>query len=103
MKTPAELISELEANREGYTTSAVIVVFESSTIVIDTNDGNRLQLLTEAMASGGVPLAWGRTKPGKWEMALLPEFENEPWANDYLKKIAAIAAKHFKKGGKHAD
>jgi hypothetical protein len=74
-KTPTELIAELETNRTGYKTCALFVVFESTTIVIDTDDGNRLQLLTEAISAGGVPFAWGPNKPGKLEFTLLPEWE----------------------------
>ncbi|HXO04856.1 MAG TPA: hypothetical protein VN884_04405 [Candidatus Sulfotelmatobacter sp.] len=99
-KTPTELIAELEANRIGYKTCALFVVFESTTIIIDTDDGNRLQLLTEAILAGGVPFAWGRNKPGKLEFTLLPEWENESWANDYLSEIIEGAKKHFKKHDK---
>jgi hypothetical protein len=120
MKTPEEILEELELICKGSLGAHLFVGFEDSSVVLDVYqttevlpDGRVvyeinpkfLSLLREAVVNGGVPIGWYRlnakTKEGGIvELGPLEDHQNEPWVYKYLthffgKKESNDGCKYF--------
>ena len=104
MKTPEELLDELESVARGSFGVCLFVGFQDSSIVLSLyretevlpdgcviyeRDSNFLPLLKEAMANGGVPIGWYRLKTkhkagDTVELGALQDRQKEPWVYKYL-------------------
>jgi hypothetical protein len=119
VKTPEELVEELELAAEDSFGMSLFVGFEDSSIVLPLyhqtevlpdgrvvykRDLNFLALLKEAIANGGVPIGWSRLKT-KWsagdivELGPLQDHQKEPWAYEYLMHFFSLEAKQGSKEG----
>ena len=87
-RTTKDLIAELDANAEGYKLALLIVGFEHTTVFIRSTHLYRLKALNDAVQNGEEPIGWARALDGsdstRIEFGLLTEYQNEPWAKDYL-------------------
>lgn len=116
MKTPEELLEELELVAKDSFGVHLLVGFEDSSVVLslyhDTEvlpdgrvvyerDPKFLPLLKEAVVNGGVPIGWYRLKTGDTvELGPLQDQQDEPWVYRYLtdffdKKDSKHGTKYF--------
>jgi hypothetical protein len=96
MRSPSDLIVELEGQFEGWDSVALIVAFppekgrEEATIF--ANAADRLSLLAEAVNSGGEPIGFIRSALRAdrviVQTRMLPEYENDQPAQEHLREMA---------------
>jgi hypothetical protein len=104
VKTPEEILEEMELVSQGSLGAHLFIGFENSSIVLslyhDTEvlpdgrmvyeiDPNFVPLLKDAIANGGVPIGWYRQKTHKTagdvvELGALQDRQTEPWVYRYL-------------------
>lgn len=119
MKTPEELVEELELTAKDSFGLCLFVSFQDSSIVLSLyhatevlpdgrvvyeRDPNFLSVLKEATANGGVPIGWSRLKTKNTagdivELGPLQERENEPWVYEYLTHFFSIEDKERSQEG----
>ena len=105
MKTPEEVVQELESAMKGSFGIDLFVGFDHSSLVLDLHSATEvlpdgrvqyernpefLSLLKEAMANGGVPIGWYRLKTRETvgdvvELGPLQDQQEEAWVYEYLK------------------
>lgn len=122
MKTPEELVEELELAAKDSFGVHLFVGFEDSSIVFDLyhktevlpdgrvvyeRDPNFLSLLKEAIANGGVPIGWYRLKTKDTagdivELGALEHHHKEPWVYEYLMHFFSLKERErFKEDTKY--
>jgi hypothetical protein len=112
VKTPEELVEELElAARDSFAVS-LFVGFEDSSIllplyhstevlpdgrVVYERDPNFLSVLKEAIANGGVPIGWYRLKTKETAGDIVElgplHHQKEPWVYEYLMHFFSLQDK----------
>ena len=113
VKTPEELLQELELVAKDSFGVCLFVGFQDSSIVLPLyhkievlpdgravyeRDPNFLSLLKEAIANGGVPIGWYRLKTKETagdivELGPLQDHQKEPWAYNYLMHFFSLEDK----------
>jgi hypothetical protein len=96
MKTAEEYITELDSQGKQ---TILYVGFKDTTVAVQSTDPQRLRILREAMANGGVPFAFARLRPGAVEMGLLPEYEGDEHLLGVLKQLQAELEKGLREMG----
>jgi hypothetical protein len=86
MRTPIELIRELDADAKKFSKVLLLVDVHGKRIVIANVDGNRLSLLEDAIRDGGEPVGMiGITINGdEWYFEKRVLAEDWEWADRYL-------------------
>jgi hypothetical protein len=118
MKTPEELVEELELAAKDSFGMGLFVGFEDSSIVLALyhktevlpdgrvvyeRDPNFLSVLKEAIANGGVPIGWSRLKTKDRagdivELGALQDHQKETWVYEYLMHFFTLEAKERLQG-----
>jgi hypothetical protein len=97
MRTPTELIEELDAEATKFKIVVLVVMFqESETIYIRSDRSNRLSVLTAALARSGEAIGFiGMKNEGDSVLLyrrVLPEFKGKEMFSQYLASVSGRVA-----------
>ena len=100
MRTPEELIAELDGEKHKFRVLALAIGFQSTTTFVFADEDNALANLKHEMHCGGVPVGFvGIVEDGERHILYsrpLLEHENEAWVDEYLHAVAEVVAKKLK-------
>ncbi len=97
MPTLAELIQQLQDKSEPFFTRALAVGFEDSTTFVFASDSDPLSNLEKAIRLGGTPVGFLDIvrQDGKKSSVTVRSLISDPWAREYLTKLAHNFATSF--------
>jgi hypothetical protein len=93
MKTPAQIIAELDRNGETWGGAFLIVAFPTTTSVVPDTSPDRLQLLEDLLRQGGIPIGTFGVETVEGEKHVLCLFLKErgaieEWVPPYVRAFA---------------
>ncbi len=87
MRSPLELIRELEQEARQLQMTALVIGFQDHTAFVWSHHADKLETLDTMLTLGGESIGFVGVTDGTITVRPLAEYENEEWARGYLQAI----------------
>jgi len=87
MRSPLELIRELEQEARQLQMAALVIGFQDHTAFVWSHHADKLETLDTMLTLGGESIGFVGVTDGTIAVRPLAEYENEEWARGYLQAI----------------
>jgi hypothetical protein len=102
VRTTNDLIAELQAEARGAVTAALIVGFETTTLLLEAGENDPVGMLEEMIQAGGEPVGIMRVTNGTDGSSVsfrpLAEYSDDEQIQMFLRKLSETCVRHFGSG-----